>query len=136
MTFQRPVIATTVIIYLASDGIHGVDLQQSNTLSVNIIDVYSVSHPMTSPDEIVVSCRGSPLHLNVLHDLSRPLFKTTGTNLISTSSVQDENISFKLKACTKKKQTTACCREGVEQSRTYSFSHVGLYRCLYSAGVP
>ena len=57
------------------------------------------------------------------------------TNLISTSSVQDGNISLKLKACTYNKQTIAKWRESVEQNRPYSFGkHTEL--CLYSAGVP
>ncbi|KAI0218078.1 hypothetical protein LSAT2_030188 [Lamellibrachia satsuma] len=77
VAFQRPVIATTVIVYLASDGMNAVD-PDVKTVSVSLVDTDNVSHSLPPA---VVSCRTSPLHVNVMHDLSQPLFKTKAVRI-------------------------------------------------------
>ncbi|XP_077986925.1 pappalysin-1-like [Glandiceps talaboti] len=74
--FENAVIATSVILYLASDGINRFS-REPKAIAVDLIDTNGRSHPLTTKS-IVIYCRDNPIHLNVIHDLSLPFYKSQG----------------------------------------------------------
>ena len=80
--YARPVIAVGVVIYLGSDG-RTYDSPEPKSLLVQLIDtddrVTYVEH------KLVASCRSNPIYVSILHDLSRPFFRTKGDYILLSS---------------------------------------------------
>ena len=69
-------VATTVIVHLASDGITDFS-PEPKSISVSLIDTKGEEHPLGTAD-VQLKCSNNPLYFNVMHDLSKPFFRTKG----------------------------------------------------------
>ncbi|ESO86337.1 hypothetical protein LOTGIDRAFT_167151 [Lottia gigantea] len=78
--FPRLVVATEVIIHLASDG----SVLQDSLLSVELIKQNNETS-ILSPRIHTISCDINPFHIPVIHDLSQPFYYTKGVRLTFTS---------------------------------------------------
>uniref|UniRef100_A0A4W5Q691 Pappalysin 2 n=1 Tax=Hucho hucho TaxID=62062 RepID=A0A4W5Q691_9TELE len=75
--FAQPGVATSVIIYLASDGAWPGD-QCRKTVFIQLCDTGGRNHSLGSFE---LSCQQNPLVVNVTHNLSQPFFLTTAVIL-------------------------------------------------------
>ena len=79
----RPVVAVSVLIFLASDGVTEYNQEQKYihvalvTERDDLVDL--------QPTAIPVRCRDSPVQVNVMQDISLPFFLTKGRCRISSS---------------------------------------------------
>ncbi|XP_062849988.1 pappalysin-2 [Trichomycterus rosablanca] len=84
--FERPGVAASILIYLASDG----ELQNTGdkcrkTVSIQLCDTNGKNHTLGTHE---MSCQRNPLVVNVTHNLSVPFFQTTAVLLkFSTAHV-------------------------------------------------
>nr|XP_006817135.1 PREDICTED: pappalysin-1-like [Saccoglossus kowalevskii] len=81
--FDRPLVATTVIIYIASDGASTLNFEP-NSMSIDLIDTADISHPLGT-NEIMLFCKDNPIHVGVVHDLSKPFYLTKAVLIKFTS---------------------------------------------------
>ena len=96
-------VATTVIVHLASDGITDFS-PEPKSISVSLIDTKGEEHPLGTAD-VQLKCSNNPLYFNVMHDLSKPFFRTKGMYSYTNASV-----SFCI--CTVSALTcVVCCHE-------------------------
>ncbi|XP_039591587.1 pappalysin-2 isoform X2 [Polypterus senegalus] len=75
--FSRPAVATSIIVYLASDGLMLGD-QSRKTVSIQIGDTQGENHTLGSYE---LSCHQNPLIVNVTHNLILPFFQTASVLL-------------------------------------------------------
>uniref|UniRef100_A0A674C6W8 Pappalysin 2 n=1 Tax=Salmo trutta TaxID=8032 RepID=A0A674C6W8_SALTR len=75
--FAQPGVATSVIIYLASDGAWPGE-QCRKTVFIQLCDTGGRNHSLGSFE---LSCQQNPLVVNVTHNLSQPFFLTTAVIL-------------------------------------------------------
>ncbi|KAL4656120.1 pappalysin-2 [Arapaima gigas] len=75
--FPHPGVATSVIIYLASDG-SWPGQQCRNTVAVQLSDTSDQNHSL---GDFELSCHRNPLVVNVTHNLSLPFFLTAAVLL-------------------------------------------------------
>eukprot|EP00064_Thunnus_orientalis_P002454 superscaffoldBa00000181_g2461 len=79
--FDRPGVAASVMVYLASDGLWSGE-QCRRTATILLSDITGRNHSLGTHD---LSCLRNPLVVNVTHDLSRPFFLTTSVILLFSS---------------------------------------------------
>lgn len=72
----RPVVATEVIVHVAADGRTEAD-PAPKELSVELIREDN-STVMLTPHPVTLDCRQQELHVTVIHDLSKPFYKSHG----------------------------------------------------------
>lgn len=73
---HKPVVATGIIIHLASDG-RSLKRQDKNHLHIQLISVDD-TYVNLEHSNVAVSCEESPLHVPITQDLSKPFVLTKG----------------------------------------------------------
>ncbi|XP_074655680.1 pappalysin-1-like [Tubulanus polymorphus] len=74
--FSTPVIAVAVVVHLASDGITKYSME-TKALSVELTDEHGNNYPIGNKD-VKLKCKDNPVTVDVMHDLSKPFFRTKG----------------------------------------------------------
>ncbi|KAL4219279.1 hypothetical protein ACF0H5_021860 [Mactra antiquata] len=80
----KPVVATEIIIHLASDGrsLKNPDMKHLHIQLIDIDDKYVDLHTSS----LTISCEDNPIHVPVIQDLSKPFVLTKGVRISFTSS--------------------------------------------------
>uniref|UniRef100_A0A5S6QYA8 Sushi domain-containing protein n=1 Tax=Trichuris muris TaxID=70415 RepID=A0A5S6QYA8_TRIMR len=89
LEFEQAVVATSVFVYLASDGYVGI-YTEYESLRVELITVDGRAYEIRGSQSKVASCAKSPIEYTVWHDLSKPFFYSRGVRL----HVSSERISI------------------------------------------
>ncbi|XP_055515713.1 pappalysin-1-like [Leucoraja erinacea] len=71
--FAQPMVAAAVIVHLATDGITVMD-QKQESIAVQLVDTKDQNHDLGMH---LVNCWNNPLVIAVIHDLSKPFYRTT-----------------------------------------------------------
>ncbi|XP_056149836.1 pappalysin-2 [Lampris incognitus] len=79
--FDHPGVASSVIVYLDSDGSWSLE-QCRRTVTIILSDTTGKNHSQNTYD---LSCRQNPLVMNVTHNLSQPFFLTSSVILLFSS---------------------------------------------------
>lgn len=103
VTLYKPVVATSVLVHLASDG-RTVHDQNAKTLYVELLTEDGTYVAIGS--DVQASCENNPVHVPVVQDLSQPFFLTKGKKCcaprikmeVITSSLPLNSYSFTGKA--------------------------------------
>eukprot|EP00062_Callorhinchus_milii_P011402 gi/632957379/ref/XP_007894444.1/ PREDICTED: pappalysin-1 [Callorhinchus milii] len=70
--FAQPMVATAVIVYLATDGSSLMN-QRQESIAVQLVDTKDQNHSLGMH---LLKCRNNPLIIPVMHDLSQPFYRT------------------------------------------------------------
>ncbi|XP_051893074.1 pregnancy-associated plasma protein A, pappalysin 1a isoform X3 [Pristis pectinata] len=71
--FAQPMVAAAVIVHLATDGISLID-QKQESIAVQLVDTKDQNHDLGMH---LLNCRNNPLVIPVIHDLSKPFYRTS-----------------------------------------------------------
>ena len=98
--FAEPVVAAAVVVYLASDGLQP-NQRSTNQhfIQIKLKDEQSAYHSIGA-DKVEFHCKRSPLSVPVLHDMTKPYYKTIAVRIsypmnniaISSVALQWSNI--------------------------------------------
>ncbi|EDV27615.1 uncharacterized protein TRIADDRAFT_53495 [Trichoplax adhaerens] len=83
VSFQRSVVASSVLIYLATDG-NIVLYTKRVRIYVQLIDTEDNVHEIT-PNGILASCNSNPLTISVMHDMTKAFYYVKAVNISFTS---------------------------------------------------
>ncbi|XP_067139979.1 pappalysin-1-like [Centruroides vittatus] len=81
-SFSKPVVATSVFLYIGSDG-QSTLISNSNQISIHLLDSNNNVHYSA---ETVISCSQNPIEFRIVHDLSRQFYLTSKINITFESS--------------------------------------------------
>ncbi|XP_028834109.1 pappalysin-2 isoform X2 [Denticeps clupeoides] len=110
--FERPGVAASVIIYLASDGGWYGD-HCRKTVSVQLWDTSGKNHSLGNYE---LSCQKNPLVVNVTHNLSQPFFLTNAVTLsFSWAHVGVTAVALRTSCLFNAFALTGCAEGGVSQ---------------------
>ncbi|CDW52559.1 Laminin G 3 and Notch and Sushi and Peptidase M43 domain containing protein [Trichuris trichiura] len=93
LEFEQAVVATSVFVYLASDGYVGM-YSEYQSLRVELIAIDGKAYEIRGSQTKVASCAKSPIEYTVWHDLSKPFFYSkavrvhVGSERISIAAVR------------------------------------------------
>ena len=76
VTFARPVVATSVLVYVANDGVSHYDLEPK-TMILTLVGINGTEYKMDKLNTTLV-CQQDPLKIDIVHNLSEPFFHTQG----------------------------------------------------------
>ena len=79
VSFERPVIASSVLIYLATDG-NSILFTARERLYVQLIDIDNGTHDIT-PNGILASCHVNPLTISVTHNMTNQFYYTKAVKI-------------------------------------------------------
>ena len=74
--FSRPVLATSVLLYVATDAMFELEIEPAS-VTIQLIDTQNQTHNFEQ-NTLNVNCEATPIVISVITDLSKPFFYTRG----------------------------------------------------------